>query len=117
MEDRIKQLEDIVTGIGLKFDSLSSSASIPYSVENAFTDRLSKNMKLFTRRFIAGSVTMSSGTATVTNGLITSASVAIITTQTATAQVDVGGVCSSGTLTISSSSGTDSRTVSYLIFI
>lgn len=64
-----------------------------------------------------GTATLGAGTVTVKNNKIKGTSIAIVSYTALSAAGTIKGVCTSGTLTITSSSATDAGTVAYIILI
>ena len=100
-----------------EFDTLKSAATISLEVENALIERLGNNKKLLSKLILSGKITLASGAATISHGLITAKSVIVVTPETTNASNDIRGICVLGLATITSSSGADARVVNYIIIL
>lgn len=113
--DKIQnQLDDLDT----RLSQIETASQIPRNLETALLERLGHGGELMKYISKWGTATLASGAVTISDGNIKPTSIVVITPQTGISSnpsVDLYAVCSTGVAAITSTLGSDSRVINYLI--
>lgn len=111
LQQQVDQANSIAQNALDQIQDLSSSSTIPYAIQTAFTERLGLPIMLY------GKVKLVSGTATILDNRIRNNSICLVTSYDGASHFYSMSAALAGKSALITSSGTDTNNIQYLIII